>query len=40
MEHELEEAVNMKLILRVLEQLFDLEINFHQSEILFLGKEK
>jgi hypothetical protein len=30
MEHDLEKAVNMKLILCIFEQLFGLKINFHK----------
>ena len=40
MDHDLEKAVNMKLILCILEQLSRLKINFHKSEIFYFGKEK
>ena len=40
MEHDLEKAVNMKLILCVFEQLSGLKINFHKSEIYCFGKAK
>ena len=40
MEHDLEKAVNMKLILCILEQLSGLKINFHKSEIFCFGKAK
>ena len=33
MDHDLEQAKNMKLILSVFEQLSGLKINFHKSEI-------
>jgi hypothetical protein len=38
MEHDLEKAVNMKLILCIFEQLSGLKINFHKSEIFCFGK--
>jgi hypothetical protein len=38
MEHNLEKAVNMKLILCIFEQLSGLKINFHKSEIFYFGK--
>jgi hypothetical protein len=38
MEHDLEKAVNMKLILYSFEQLSRLKINFHKSEIFYFGK--
>jgi hypothetical protein len=40
MEHDLEKAVNMKLILCIFEQLSCLKINFHKSEIFCFGKAK
>jgi hypothetical protein len=40
MEHDLEKAVNMKLILSIFEQLSGLKINFHQSEIFYFGRAK
>ena len=38
MEHDLEKALNMKLILCIFEQLSGLKINFHKSEIYCFGK--
>ena len=38
LEHDLEKAVNMKLILALFEQLSGLKINFHKSEIFCFGK--
>jgi hypothetical protein len=40
MEHDLEKAVNMKLILCIFEHLSGLKINFHKSEIFCFGKAK
>jgi hypothetical protein len=40
MEHDLEKVVNMKLILCMFEQLSDMKINFHKSEIFFFGKAR
>jgi hypothetical protein len=40
MEHDLEKAVNIKLILCIFEQLSGLKINFHKSEIICFGKAK
>jgi hypothetical protein len=40
MEHDLEMARNMKLLLSAFEQLSGLKINFHKSEILCFGKAK
>jgi hypothetical protein len=40
MEHDLEKAINMKLILRFFEELSGLKINFHKSEIFCFGKAK
>ena len=40
MEHDLEKAVNMKLILSLFEQLSGLKINFHKSEVFCFGKAK
>jgi hypothetical protein len=40
MEHDLEKAMNMKLILCIFEQLLGLKINFHKSEIFCSGKAK
>ena len=38
MEHDLEKAMNMKLILSAFEQLSGLKINFHKSELFCFGK--
>ena len=40
MSHDLEKAVNMKLILSTFEQLSGLKINFHKSKIFCFGKAK
>jgi hypothetical protein len=40
MSHDVEEAVNMKLLLSTFEQLSGLKINFHRSEIFCFGKVK
>jgi hypothetical protein len=40
MEHDLEKAVNMKLILCIFEQLSGLKINFHKSELFCFGRAK
>jgi hypothetical protein len=40
MEHDLEKAMNMKLILSIFEQLSGLKINFHKSEIFCFGRAK
>ena len=40
LEHDLEKAVNMKLILSIFEQLSGLKINFHKSELFCFGKAK
>jgi hypothetical protein len=40
MEHNLEKALNMKLILCIFEELSSLKINFHKSEIFCFGKAK
>ena len=40
MDHDLEQAKNMKLLLSVFEQLFGLKINFHKSEIFCFGEAK
>ena len=37
MEHDIEKAVNMKLILCLFEQLSGLKINFHKSEVFGFG---
>jgi hypothetical protein len=38
MEHDLEKAKNLKLILSAFEQLFCLKINFHKSELFCFGE--
>jgi hypothetical protein len=38
MEHDLEQAVNMKLLLCAFEQLSGLKINFHKSELFCYGE--
>jgi hypothetical protein len=40
MEHNLEKALNMKLILCIIEELSGLKINFHKSEIFCFGQAK
>jgi hypothetical protein len=40
MEHNLEKALNMKLILCIFEELSGLKINFHKSEIFCFGQAK
>jgi hypothetical protein len=40
MEHDLEKAQNMKLLLCAFEQLSGLKINFHKSEIFYFGDAK
>jgi hypothetical protein len=40
MEHDLEQAKNMKLLLSAFEQLFGLKINFHKSKILCFREAK
>ena len=40
MEHDLEQAQNMKLILCAFEQLSGLKINFHKSELFCFGEAK
>jgi hypothetical protein len=40
MEHDLNKAVNMKLIVCIFEKLSGLKINFHKSEIFCFGKAK
>jgi hypothetical protein len=40
MEHDLEKAKNLKLILLAFEQLFGLKINFHKSELFCFGEAK
>jgi hypothetical protein len=38
MEHDLEKALNLKLILLAFEQLSGLKINFHKSELFCFGE--
>jgi hypothetical protein len=40
MDHDLEQAKNMKLLLCVFEQLSGLKVNFHNSEIFCYGEAK
>jgi hypothetical protein len=40
MEHNLEKALNMKLIVCIFEELSGLKINFHESEVFCFGKAK
>jgi hypothetical protein len=40
MDHDQEQAKNLKLLLCVFEKLSDLKINFHKSEILCFGEAK
>ena len=40
MEHNFEEAKNMKLLLTMFEQLSGLKINFHKSELFCFGEAK
>jgi hypothetical protein len=40
MEHDLDKAGNMKLLLSAFEELSGLKINFHKSEIFCFGKAK
>jgi hypothetical protein len=40
LEHDLEKALNMKLVLCIFEQLTGLKINFHKSEIYYFGEAK
>jgi hypothetical protein len=40
MEHNLEKARNMKLLLSAFEELSGLKINFHKSEIFCFGEAK
>jgi hypothetical protein len=40
LEHELEKALNMKLVLCIFEQLSGLKINFHKREIYCFGEAK
>ncbi|WVZ57516.1 hypothetical protein U9M48_007894, partial [Paspalum notatum var. saurae] len=40
MDHDLEEAINMKLLLCAFEQLSGIKINFHKNEIFCFGQAK
>jgi hypothetical protein len=40
MDHNIEQARNMKLLLRVFEQLSGLKINFHKSKLFCYGDAK
>lgn len=40
MDHDIEQAQNLKLLLNAFEQLSDLKINFHKSEIFCYGEAK
>ena len=40
MSHDVQKAVNMKLILSTFEQLSGLKINFHKSEIFCFGRAR
>lgn len=40
MEHDLEEAKNLKLVLSTFERLAGLKINFHKSELFCFGRAK
>jgi hypothetical protein len=40
LDHDLEQAKNMKLLLTIFEQLLGLKINFHKNEIFYYGREK
>jgi hypothetical protein len=40
MDHNFEEAKNMKLLLTVFEHLSDLKINFHKNELFCYGEAK
>jgi hypothetical protein len=40
MSHDVEKAVNMKLLLSTFEQLSGLKINFHKSEVFCFGRAK
>jgi hypothetical protein len=35
MQHDLDKALNMKLVLWIFEQMLRLKINFHKSELFF-----
>jgi hypothetical protein len=40
MEHDLEKALNMKMVLCIFEQLSGVKINFHKSELFCFRKAK
>jgi hypothetical protein len=40
LDHDLENALNMKLILCIFQQLSGLKINFHKSELFCFSKAK
>jgi hypothetical protein len=40
MQHDLQKALNMKLVLCIFEQLSGLKINFHKSELFCFGKAR
>jgi hypothetical protein len=40
LEHDIDKAINMKLILCIFEQLSGLKINFHKRELFCFGKVK
>jgi hypothetical protein len=40
MEHDIDKANNIKLLLSAFEQLLGLKINFHKSEIFCFGQAK
>jgi hypothetical protein len=40
MEHDLEKAQNLKIILSAFEQLSGLKINFHKSELFYFGEAR
>ena len=40
LDHDIEQAKNMKLLLSVFEQMSGLKINFHKSEIFCYGQVK
>ena len=40
MDHDIEKATNMKMVLSAFEQLSGLKINFHKSEIFCFGQAK
>ncbi len=40
LEHDLQQAKNLKLILSVFEKLSGLKINFHKSELFCVGQAK